>query len=41
MARRPIPGKFGPGIRKAVELPQANGVETLESCEVRKRRTAP
>jgi len=33
MIRRPIPGKLDPGIRKAVELLQANGVETFESCE--------
>jgi len=29
----PIPGKLDPGIRRPVETLQANGVETVESCE--------
>jgi hypothetical protein len=29
----PAPGKIDPGIRKAVERLQAEGVETFESCE--------
>jgi hypothetical protein len=30
---RPIPGKLDPGIKKAVEILQANNIETFESCE--------
>lgn len=29
----PIPGRLDKGIRKAVEILQANGIETFESCE--------
>ena len=31
--RPPVPGKLDPGIRKAVERLQAEGIETFESCE--------
>lgn len=30
---RPVPGKIDPGILKAVERLQADGVATFESCE--------
>src|SRR5947209_6117408 len=29
----PVPGRLDRGIRKAVEILQANGVETYQSCE--------
>jgi hypothetical protein len=29
----PIPGEIDPGIARAVEILQANGIETFESCE--------
>lgn len=32
-AARPVPGKLDRGIKRAVELLQAAGVETFESCE--------
>jgi hypothetical protein len=31
--RRPIPGKIDLGIKKAVEILKASGIETFESCE--------
>lgn len=30
---RPIPGKLDKGIKRAVEILRANGVETYQSCE--------
>lgn len=34
MAKRPpIPGKIDIGIKKAVEILKASGIETFESCE--------
>ena len=30
---KPTPGKLDPGIKKAVDLLLANGIETFESCE--------
>jgi hypothetical protein len=32
-SRRPIPGKIDRGIRRAVEILRAAGIETYESCE--------
>ena len=29
----PIPGRWGKGIRRAVEILQRFGIETFESCE--------
>ncbi len=29
----PVPGKIDPGIKKAVDLLQAGGIETVQSCE--------